>query len=38
MFVLRSARITARRLAGALRLCLLSACAPSPSDRQTLRF
>jgi multiple sugar transport system substrate-binding protein len=43
MFVLRSTRITARRLAGALLLvlfsaCALSSCAPSPSDRQTIRF
>jgi multiple sugar transport system substrate-binding protein len=36
LFLFRS--MTARRLAGALLLCLLSACAPSPSDRQILRF
>src|SRR5688572_24441777 len=38
LFSLRNARIMARRLAGALLLFLLSACAPSPSDRQTVRF
>jgi multiple sugar transport system substrate-binding protein len=39
LFVLRNARTMARRLTGALLLLvLLSACAPSPSDRQTIRF
>ena len=28
----------ARRLAGALLIVLLAACAPSPTDRQTIRF
>ena len=37
LFLLRNTNM-ARRLAGALLLFLLSACAPSPSDRQTIRF